>query len=133
MSEFYDVEEGCSPSRSIDRHQVVAQRWAVMKKALPDLHLRELVTELDIVHYFPVVNRARNVFDGGDKAPAHHELAVVVCEVYRHQSDGSEKRTCWRVRVTMNEKAAFQADGYICGDWVLTGLNLNYEDLGLEL
>jgi hypothetical protein len=74
-----------------------------MKKALPDLHLRELVTEfLDIVHYYPAVNRPQNVFDGGDKAPAHHELAVVVCEVYPHQSDGSEKRTCWRVHVVMN-------------------------------
>jgi hypothetical protein len=126
MSEFYDVEEGCSPSRSLD-HQV-AQRWAVMKKALPDLHLRELVTEfLDIVHYYPAVNRAQHVFDGGDKAPAHHELAVVVCEVYRHQSDGSEKRTCCRVHVTMNEKAAFRAHGCIWGDWILTGQNLDYD------
>lgn len=67
MSKFYDVEEGGSPSRSLD-HQVV-QRRAVMKKALPDLHLRELVTEFrDIVHYDPAVNRAQNVFDGGDKA-----------------------------------------------------------------
>jgi hypothetical protein len=67
MCEFYDVEEGCSPSRSLD-HQVV-QRWAVMKKALPDLYLREIVTEFrDIVHYYPAVSRAQNVFDGGDKA-----------------------------------------------------------------
>lgn len=57
MSEFYDVGEGGSPSRSLD-HQLI-QQWAVMKKALPDLHLREFVTEFrDIVHYDPAVNRA---------------------------------------------------------------------------
>lgn len=110
-----------------------------MKKALTDLHLRELVTEFqDIVHYDPAVNRGQNVFDRGDKARAHDELAVVVCEVYRHQSDGSEKQTCWRVHVTMNEKAALRADGGkeesgLWRDWVLTGSSLDYEDLGSEL
>lgn len=127
MSEFYDVEEIGSPSRSLDRQ--VVQRWAVMKRALPDLHLRELATESqDIVYYDPAVNRAQNVFDKGDKARAHHELAVdvVVCEVYRHQSDGSEKEAGWRVHVTMYEKAALRADGGkeersgFWNDWALT-------------
>lgn len=101
-----------------------------MKRALPYLHLRELAAEFrDIDHFDPAVNRAQNVFDGGDKAPAHHDLAAVV---YCHQNDGSEKQACWRVHVTMDEKTAPRAIGGLWGDWVLTGPR-NYERLGSEL
>jgi hypothetical protein len=62
----------------------------------------------------------------------------VTREEYCHQSDGSEKQTCWRVHVTMNEKAAPQAEGGQkesgrWGYWVLTGPSLDYEDLGSVL